>query len=170
MTERDIELTWGANRDLMTALTADSVRVLVIGGTAVRFHAPERREPNDLDLLVEPTVGTASKLIRAVETVIGRPLPIQPAQLARPAVGFREKAVLNVDVVTPYPGFDFADAWERAEEATMVCSTTVVRVASISTLLVWLRHALTAEPTRADSIADDMALIERVAHARPGDR
>lgn len=163
MTVREIELTWGANRDLMTALAADAARVLVIGGTAVRFHAPERRDPSDLDLLVEPTVESASKLLRAVEPILGRPLPIQPAQLARPAVGFREKTVLNVDVVTPYVGFEFAQAWADAEEATMVCSTTVVRVASIPTLLVWMRHALNAEPTRAESIASDIALVERAA-------
>jgi hypothetical protein len=158
---REVELTWEANRRLMSLLAEDAARVLVMGGTAVRFHAPERREPNDLDLLVDPLEETASKVVRAVETVIGRSLPFQPAQLARPGVGFREKTVLNLDVLTPHIGFKFADAWVGAELATVVCSTTVVRVASIPTLLVWLRHALTAEPKAAESIASDIALLER---------
>ncbi len=81
-------------------------------------------------------------------------------------MGFPEKSVLDVDVLTPHAGFDFAGAWADAEAASMVCSTTVVRVASIPTLLAWMRYALTAEPNRAESIASDIALLERAAEAR----
>lgn len=51
---REIEITWGANRDLVARLSGSGGRFFVFGGTATRFYAPGRREPNDLSLLLQP--------------------------------------------------------------------------------------------------------------------
>lgn len=48
----------------------------------------------------------------------------------------------------------------------MAPSSTLVRVATIPTLLEWLRYALTAEPKRADSIKSDIEQLERAERKR----
>jgi hypothetical protein len=168
---REILITWGQNQHLMALLAASAARVLVIGGTAVRFYAPERRDPNDLDLLIEPTEVNATKVLRAMETVIGRQLPIVPEALAGPSKVVREKMVLNVDVMTPHVAFDFAEAWGQGEEAAIAYASTParVRVAAIPSLLAWLRYARTAEPSRAEAIESDMTLLETAASLSTSD-
>ena len=158
---RDVVITWGPNREFVRLLSASGARFLVIGGTAVRFHAPERREPGDLDLLVEPSSETLAKLNDAIAGV-GAPLILStPAEFARPDKGSRDRGVLNLDVLTPPVGLDFMESWARAEEAMMVLSITRVRVAAISTLQEWLRLAQLREPARAKDFAADLALLER---------
>ena len=61
---REVEITWGPNRDLVARLSESGARFFVAGGSATRFHAPERREPGDLDLLVEPSAEMLAKLRR----------------------------------------------------------------------------------------------------------
>ncbi len=160
---RDILITWGHNQALLTRLSASGARYMVIGSTAARFHVPEWREPNDLDLVTEPSEETARKVIDAVSAIIGRRITDDPSQLARPNTGVPEKTVLNVDVLTPIPGFDFAEHWPLAGEAKMAYSSTVVRVASIQTLIAWKRLAMPREPDRAAAIACDIGLLERAA-------
>jgi len=153
-------ITFGPNRELMSSLIQGGARFLIIGSTAVRFHAPNRAEPNDLDVVVEPSADGLKQLNVALSRV-GAPLVLAtPDEFGCPNKGFRQKTVCNIDVFTPITGLNFADHWAAGEEATMAFSSTVVRVASKETLTVWLRHAMNVEPTRRDAILKDLQLLE----------
>lgn len=163
---REIVIYTGANQDLLRRLSANGARYMVIGSTAARFHVPEWREPNDLDVVIEPSEETARKVIDAVSSIAGRRITDDPRLLARPNTGFPEKTVLNVDVLTPLPGFDFGEHWPLAEDAMMAYTGTIVRVASIATLIAWKRLAIPREPDRAADIARDIELLEQAARKR----
>lgn len=109
---RDIVITWGDNQKLATLLAERGARFFVIGSTAARFHVPEWRDPNDLDLLFEPSPDTGQKVISAF-AALGVQALFTPEQFAQPSAkgmrGFPEKQVCNVDVMTPFAGFDFAE-------------------------------------------------------------
>jgi hypothetical protein len=64
--EREIHI-FGANIDLVKALEKYKARFFIVGGTAVRYHVPER-DAGGLDILIEPTAQTASALISALST------------------------------------------------------------------------------------------------------
>ncbi len=160
---REIEITWGPNRNLVARLSESGARFLVAGGTATRFHAPERREPSDLDLLVEPSAEMLMKLNAALAHV-GAPIILAtPEEFAKVDKGIRSKGVLNVDVLTPPQGVDFSEHFAAAEEAIMNLSSTRVRVASIPTLERLLRIGQEREPARAQAFAKDLELLARAA-------
>jgi hypothetical protein len=159
---RDIEITWGNNREFVRLLSERGTRFLIVGGTAVRFHAPQRREPADLDLLVEP-FPEALASINAALVVLGAPLILVTAQeFAQPDKRFSNKNLLNVDVLTPPARLNFGDLWAGAEEAVMSFSPTHLRVASNATLQTLLRLAQEREPSRALDFAKDIELLQRV--------
>lgn len=164
--DREVVITWGPNQNVVRLLSESGARFMVIGGTAVRFHIPERREPNDLDLLVEPSPDLLKKLNAALARVGAPTVLATPEAFAQPNKGFPEKSVCYMDVFTPIPGLNFAEHWALAEEAAMAYTSTRVRVASISTLVLWLRHALSIEPERAKGIEADLNLLEGAQQQR----
>jgi hypothetical protein len=158
---REVEITWGPNRDLVMLLSESGARFFVFGGTAVRFHVPERREPRDLDLLVEPSAEMLAK-VNAALTHVGAPtIRATPDQFAKADKGLPSKGLLNVDILTPPAGVVFSEHWAAAEEAKMSWSPTRVRVASIPTLELLLRIGQEREPTRAQAFAKDLELLAR---------
>ncbi len=164
---RDIVIYTGSNQDLVRRLFESGARYMVIGSTAARFHVPDWSEPNDLDLVIEPSEETARKVVDAVSAIVGRRIIADPRLLARPNTGFPEKTVLNVDVLTPIPRFDFAEHWALAEDANMAYGYgTIVRVASIQTLIAWKRLALLREAQRAGAIARDIEVLEQAVQNR----
>jgi hypothetical protein len=159
---REVEICWEPNRTLVTTLARTGTRFIVIGSTAVKFHVPQAREPNDLDLFVEPTMAAIQDLNAAMAPLGGPSVNATPEHLAKANTGFPAKGThgLNVDVFVTAEGFDFAEHWTRAEEATVVFTTTVVRVASIPTLRAWLRRALRMEPARTEQIQKDLESLD----------
>jgi hypothetical protein len=162
---RDIIISWGPNQDLLRRLHRSGARYMVIGSTAAKYHVAEWPEPNDLDLVIEPTEETGQKVIDAMEAILGRPLPFNAQALAGPGKQARDKTVMNVDVLTPIPGFEFALHWAVAEDVPMAHASypVVVRVASVPTLIAWKRLALYREPKRADAIERDIERLEEAA-------
>lgn len=160
---REIEVTWGPNRELVARLAESGARFFVFGGTATRFHVPERREPNDLDLMVEPSGEMLTKLNASLVGVGAPPILATPEQFSKGNCGAPSKGVLNVDILTPPTGVDFAEHWGAAEEVTMNLSTTRLRVASIPTLELLLRLGQEREPARARALAEDLDLLARAA-------
>jgi hypothetical protein len=165
---RVVQITWGPNRELVAQLSEWRVRFFVAGGTATRFRAPERREPNDLDLLVEPSLGTLEKLNAALAYVGAPIITATPEQFATAGRQYRDRTVLNVDILTPPTGVCFSEHWEATEEAIMSCSQARVHVASMATLVLLLRIGQEREPSRAQAFAKDLDLLSR-ANDLPGE-
>jgi len=137
---------WGPNQEFVEALLNSDTRFFIRGGVAVNYY-DATREVGDLDLLIEPSRETAEK-VRDVFSRFAQPL-FTVDDLARPAVGFRDRTVLNVDVLTARSVMDFGEHWEDAEQATF--RGKVIRVASIKSLL------------RLDPRPDDVVRLQRAA-------
>jgi hypothetical protein len=160
---REVEITWGANRALVARLAESGARFFVSGSTAARFHVPERDAPNDLDLVVEPSAEMFGKLNAALAHVGAGTILATSEEFAKPDKGTRIRVVLNLDILTPPAGVDFAKHWAAAEEAVMNLTSTRVRVASIPTLQLLLRFAQQREPARAQVFEKDLGLLDRAA-------
>ncbi|HRH86425.1 MAG TPA: hypothetical protein PLO41_06235 [Rubrivivax sp.] len=140
---------FGANQELVEALTKLGARFIVIGGLAVQFHVPGRHV-DDLDLLIDPTVQTAKAVIAALSSnpMVMHSITveelIQPKRMQIPA-----KVYFYADILTPGPDMVFEEHWAQAYESRI--GSTPVKVASVTTLLELL--SLSTEPKHADDIA-----------------
>lgn len=160
---RSIEIAWQANQDLVEGLARSGARFFVVGSTATRFHAPERQEPGDLDLVVEPSEEMLNKL-NAVLGRIGAPrIAASPEQFAKGNGHYRDRFMLNADILTPSTGMDFAVHWHVAEEVVMNQSQVHVRVASIATMQRLLCVGLSRELEQAQKLTRDLDLLARVS-------
>ena len=130
--------TFGLNTDFVSALTEKGVRVILVGGLAVRYYCPER-EADDLDLLVEPTEG-AGAAIAEVLFRFSDAAAFQPADFAKPRRHYRQKRALYLDLLTPHEEDDFDALWGRTEKAKL--NGASVRVAAVSDLLAMKRRAV----------------------------
>lgn len=162
---REIEIVTGSNREFVAQLSQRGARFFIFGGTATRFHVPERREPGDLDLLVEPSAQMLTELNAALAHVGAPPILATPGEFAQPNKRVSCKGPmnpLNMDLLTPPSGVDFPEHWAAAEEAMMNESSTRVHVASCSTVQLLLRIGQEREPRRAQVFAEDLELLARV--------
>jgi hypothetical protein len=160
----EIEINWEPNRTLVTSLAQAGTKFIIVGSTALRFYVPEKPEPNDLDILIEPTLVALDSFDAAAAPLGFGGVRATAAHLSKPNTGFPAKTPhgLNVDVFVTAEGFDFPEHWAAAQEAVMVSSSTVVRVAAQATLDAWLRRALVMEPTREAAIRADLELLTNV--------
>ena len=140
-------VTVGANQVLLEALQRYQVRFLVVGGLAVHFYDPTR-EVGDLDLLAEPTLQNARRLVTALRTVHVFPDPGAAERFAEGGFGFHLKNYwsLYADILSE-PVEAFAEHWAAASDA--VVGSVPVKVASAATML---EHWSRSPPGRADDI------------------
>jgi hypothetical protein len=93
------------------------VKYLIIGGIAsILYGVP--RATFDLDILIEPTLANAQKLLDALlEAGMGTATLTTPEELLSNEITvFKDK--VRIDVQTSTPGLVFQEAWKRRE--TMV--------------------------------------------------
>jgi hypothetical protein len=104
----------GKNRDfeeLFACLSAARVKVLIVGGYAVAFHA-KPRYTKDLDLLIEPTVENARRLLEALERLGSGTLGLTVEDFTKPTSIVQLGVPPNrIDFLTSIAGVDFDDAW-----------------------------------------------------------
>ncbi|MDO9107141.1 MAG: hypothetical protein Q7U57_19540 [Methylovulum sp.] len=143
-------LTFGANLELVEALTKYNARFFIVGGTAVRYHVPER-DAGDLDILIEPSAQTASAVISALSScplisTVGLTVEklTQPQKILIPA-----KIYYYADILKPAHDFDFDLHWAKAHDARI--GQIPVKVASVKTLLALLVDS--NEPKHASDIS-----------------
>jgi hypothetical protein len=112
--------------ELLSALNADGVRYLIVGGWAVSLHA-QPRTTKDLDILIDPDPANAAVLYRALAR-FGAPLEgLTPADFAAPGSFFRMgHPPVMVDILPEIDGIDFADAWARRVEAPVSADEAVI--------------------------------------------
>ncbi|MBK8101646.1 MAG: hypothetical protein IPK26_31575 [Planctomycetes bacterium] len=99
----------------MAALSAHSVRYLIVGGYAVTYHA-RPRFTKDLDVWVDPTPENAQRVWAAL-AAFGAPLRahgVQEQDLATPGVVYQiGLPPTRVDILTVVEGLQFAACWPR---------------------------------------------------------
>jgi len=138
--------TFGLNSDFVSALSSKGVRVIVVGGLAVKHYCPQR-EADDLDLLVEPTA-IAGAAIAEVLFRFNDAAAFQPADFAKPRLHYPQKRALYLDLLTPHEEDDFEAIWGRSEDANL--NGDSVRVAAASDLLAMKRRAFTERNDEKD--------------------
>lgn len=105
--------------EFLAALNARGVRYLVIGAHAVAFHA-RPRATKDLDILLEPTVANAHKVLAALRDFLGGADPghtvedlTDPRWIIQLGV-----APVRIDLVSEIPGLaSFRAAWKNRVKA-----------------------------------------------------
>jgi len=144
-------VTFGANQTLVEALERYKVRFLVIGGLAVQFY-DSTREADHLDLLADPTIDNARRLVRALRTMHVFPEPGAAERFAAGAAGFHLRQwSLFADILSE-PVEAFAAHWAQASDAFV--GSAPVKVPSAEMILdYWDRH-----PPKH---ADDVTRLER---------
>jgi hypothetical protein len=102
--------------DLFAALNAEGVRYLLVGGHAYSFHV-EPRFTKDLDVWVEATAESASKVLRALLRFGAPADKIEEADFRTPRVTVQLGVAPNrIDILTTVSGLEFESAWSRRVE------------------------------------------------------
>lgn len=150
--------TFGPNQELIDSLALLEARFIVIGGLAVHYHVPTR-QVDDLDLLIEPSVTNAQKLI---ETISLCPLinhSITVNQLIQPQkIQIPLKIYFYADILTPGSDINFDEEWHQAHVSKI--GQTTVKVAAIETLL-----KLLSQSTNSKHINDIRLLKQCAIHS-----
>jgi predicted nucleotidyltransferase len=120
------------------SLNSHDVKYLVIGGMAAIAHG-STRNTFDLDLLIEPSVENAKRLLDAfLEVNFGTAALITPEDLARNEITIFKDRV-KIDVQTTTPGLDFNSSWKHRK--VMQASGIAINVLSRDDLLASKRAA-----------------------------
>jgi hypothetical protein len=107
--------------ELLDRLLSAQVRFLVIGGAAVRAHIGRRRKPNDLDILLDPSLDNATKFYGLLP-VLGYKAAYAVEDLTKPkkrVVLKSQQACYNSEALTPAADVDFGLLWQRALRITV---------------------------------------------------
>ena len=131
-------------KEIFGSFQNHNVRYLVIGGiAAVLYGVP--RATFDLDILIEPTLENARRLLSALlDSGLGTAsLTNAEEVLSTEITVFKDR--VRLDVQTETPGIEFGDAWER--KSVMTYQGQQLFVASLQDLI--------ASKRAAGSIPDD---------------
>ena len=104
----------------LRAAIACQVRMLLIGGGAVNFHGYQRQS-GDLDFWMEPAPENFDRLLNALHKA-GYALDRFPDPVLRSEknISLKMSPGLDVELITFLrPGFNFEEAWSRAEWAEL---------------------------------------------------
>jgi predicted nucleotidyltransferase len=147
-----------ADLEVLQALAQNDVRVVVIGGHAVRFYGVNR-EPEDLDLLVDATMKGGSNLVAALRSLgayVDR-YPVAHFAEAKKQIPIKFNG-RNVELLTSLPDLPFDEVFDAA--SVVEVGALKVRVISKSHLIKAKRSAGRPADTR------DLRDLERSDHSK----
>lgn len=141
---------------LVFEMNAAGTEYLVIGGMAIRAHGI-KRETNDLDLIIGPSLQNAQLLNSIFLKRFRFREGHRAADLVRPNVMLREK---GVDILSSIDGFNFADAYQRSTWKNL--NGCRMRVPSIPDLIAAKRASLASgnDPLAHLRDREDIAILE----------
>jgi hypothetical protein len=148
--------TFGLNGNFVAALAQEGARFIIIGGLAVKFYCPDR-VVDDLDILIDPTLGNA-QAVRRVLLCFGLRPQFSVQDLAGPKKHLPLRNFLYLDLLTPDTETSFDDLLADAQPASL--NGVVVHVASARTLLSM------KEVGARDGREKDARDVVRLGHAR----
>jgi hypothetical protein len=97
--------------ELFECLHQREVKALIVGAHAVAFHA-KPRYTKDVDVLVEPSVGNARRLLQALDDFGFGSLDLTVDDFSRPGQIIQLGIEPNrVDFITSLAGLSFDEAW-----------------------------------------------------------
>ncbi|MCB9739545.1 MAG: hypothetical protein H6747_09780 [Deltaproteobacteria bacterium] len=145
--------------DLLTALVAEAVDFVLIGGWAVAVHG-HGRATDDLDLLVRANAANAEAILRALHA-FGAPIEqhgVDATLFATEGPGYRmgRRPVL-VEILTKISGIDYAEATR---------DTVPVQVGAVTVRVIG--RAALLRNKRAAGRLKDLADIEALGTKRHG--
>jgi hypothetical protein len=148
---------FGANEDLVRALSAAGVNFVVVGGLAVAWYCAER-QADDMDLLVEPTAENFERIALALAKL--RINCFLPESFAKYGLQIPIKNIFYAELLTPQqeaPTFSEIEA--DAIDAKLF--NIPVRIASVFTLIEMKKRAVQSEGEQHDKHLKDIALLTR---------
>lgn len=148
--------------EFIASLNARRVRYLIVGAYAVAFHA-RPRATKDIDVLVDPTVANAKRVIAALGDFLGAPLPsVTVAKLTNPrTLIVLGVAPVRIDVLTSVDGItSFAAVWKRRAIGSF--GATPTQYLSLDDLIV----AKAATPASRVQDKADLVHLQRIAAKR----
>lgn len=99
--------------DMLKSLNCANVKYCIIGSFALAFHATPRYT-KDMDILVEPTLANAKKIIQALNDFGFEELGLTPEDFTTKEsiiqLGFEP---VRIDLITSVSGIPFDDIWEN---------------------------------------------------------
>jgi hypothetical protein len=102
--------------ELFAFFNARNVKVLIVGGYAVAFHA-KPRFTKDIDLWVEPTLENAERLLAALSDFGFGSLPLTVDDFTQPGRIVQLGQPPNrIDFMTSIQGLGFEEAWKSRVE------------------------------------------------------
>lgn len=146
---------WQSNEELLQALVANSVDFVLIGGLAVAWHC-ERREADDMDLLVAPTLDNSHLIYKAL---LSLNLPdFESDSFAKSAVRARIRQRYNAELLTPaIGGPDYAEVVRSSEPAKLLGVS--LRVPTRAMLVRLKLHAIAAKHDGREKHLADVELL-----------
>jgi len=147
---------FGANEELVRALSDAGVKFVVIGGLAVAWHCPER-QADDMDLLVDPSAENSARIVAALVKLRLH--------------GFTVDSFARLGLQVPLKGNYYAELLTPTREAPPFVETEAqavhaklfnisVRVASVPALIAMKRHAVQVATEQREKHFKDIALLE----------
>ena len=99
--------------EMLSALFAESVEFLLVGGYAVILHT-EPRYTKDLDIWVRPTPANAKRVMKALKRFGAPTFRVRVGELAKPGLILQLGVEpIRIDLITEIEGVDFVKAWTR---------------------------------------------------------
>lgn len=130
--------TFSRNRAFVEALAAADGRFIIVGSLALSRYVPDRAV-RDLDVLIEPTLENARKVVNALDSPLFR-VTFAAEDLLRPVrLQIPIKIDYHMDILTPGPDLDFAAEYQHAQGARL--GSVVVKFAAPSTLRTLLQRS-----------------------------
>ena len=148
---------FGANEELVRALSNAGVRFVVVGGLAVAWYCPER-QADDMDLLVEPTSENSERIALVLTKL--RIVGFSPESFAKPGLQVPLKQTFHAELLTPQqeaPTFSEIEA--GAVDAKLF--NIPVRLASVLTLIEMKKRAVQSATEQQEKHLKDIVLLEK---------
>jgi len=147
--------------DLLSALSAEKARFMIVGAYAVAVHG-RPRTTKDIDIWVEASPENAARVMRALRA-FGSPLgDLREEELHVEGTGFHMGVPpRRIDILTKISGVAFADTFPRCVE-TSFGDGLVCPVIGMNDLIVNKRAA-----ARPQDLADVDALVKIQERTKP---